>query len=147
MVGHNMSATQTVLWSRVLDRLADKERRPKLIVMDPRRTATAKEADVHIAPKIGTNVAVLNGIQALMFEAGHVNEDFIAKHTVGGDKLREIVKEYTPEKVEEISGVPADTLRAAAKILGETPTLLSTALQGVYQSNQATSAACQVNLS
>src|SRR5436305_14742428 len=56
-----------------------------------------------------------------------------------------MVQAYSPERVEDISGVPRAKLRAAAKILGTTPTLVSTVLQGVYQSNQATAAACQVN--
>jgi ferredoxin-nitrate reductase len=52
---------------------------------------------------------------------------------------------YPPERVEELSGVPAATLRAAAEVIGKSKRLLSTALQGVYQSNQATAAACQIN--
>lgn len=67
MVGHNMAATQTVLWSRILDRLAGPDP-PKLIVVDSRRSASARKATVHLAPKIGTNMAILNGIQHLLFE-------------------------------------------------------------------------------
>lgn len=56
LVGHNMASTDTVLWSRLLDRRRGANP-PKLIVVDPRRTATAQEADLHLAPRIGTNVA------------------------------------------------------------------------------------------
>ncbi|KAK5429274.1 hypothetical protein LTR55_012481, partial [Exophiala xenobiotica] len=66
MVGHNMSATQTVLWSRILDRL-DGPDPPKLIVVDPRTSDTAKKATLHLAPRIGTNLALLNGIQHCLF--------------------------------------------------------------------------------
>jgi len=144
LVGHNMAATQTVLWSRILDRL-EGPNPPKIIVIDPRVSATAKEATVHISPKVGTNLAVLNGLIKLLFDGEYEDKEFIEKHTVGIEELRQKVEQYTPEHVEQISGVPVDTLKKAAKILGESKTLLSTALQGVYQSNQATASACQIN--
>lgn len=144
MVGHNVSATQTVLWTRMLDRLAGPNP-PKLIVVDPRKSNTAKEATVHLAPRIGTNMAVLNGIQHLLFKNGWINEDYCKKHVVGLEELRQKVEKYTPELVEEYSNVPAKLLIEAAEIIGTTKSMLSTALQGVYQSNQATASACQVN--
>lgn len=144
MVGHNMSATQTVLWSRILDRLEGPDP-PCLIVVDPRLSDSAKRATVHLAPKIGTNMALLNGIQHLMFRNGWINEDYLSKHVVNVENLRVKVRSYTPEKVEKITGVPKAQLEEAAKIIGTTESLLSTCLQGVYQSNQATASACQVN--
>src|SRR5205085_8347640 len=80
MVGHNMAATDTVLWMRVLDRRRG-ERPPRLIVIDPRATATAKEADIHLAPRAGTNVALLNGILHLIIENGWIDPAFIEAHT------------------------------------------------------------------
>jgi anaerobic selenocysteine-containing dehydrogenase len=144
MAGHNMAATQTVLWSRVLDRRAS-DNPPKLVVIDPRKTWTAQEADVHLAPRVGTNVALMNGLLNLVIEAGNIDEDFIEEHTVGFEKLEETVREYTPERVERITGVPAKTLRAAARLLGSAERLFSTVLQGFYQSHQATAASVQVN--
>lgn len=143
-VGHNIASQQTVLWMRILDRRRGPNP-PKLIVIDPRETATAKEADVHLALKVGTNVPVLNGLLNLMIEAGQINQEYIEAHTVGFEKLKKTVSKWTPERVEQVSGVPAEKLRAAAEILGTTNTLVSTALQGVYQSMQATAAACQIN--
>uniref|UniRef100_A0A093XDL3 Nitrate reductase n=1 Tax=Talaromyces marneffei PM1 TaxID=1077442 RepID=A0A093XDL3_TALMA len=144
MVGHNVSNTQTVLWSRMLDRL-DGPNPPELIVVDPRRSDTAKRATVHLAPKIGTNMALLNGIQHLLFANDWVDEEFVSKHVVGLEQLKKTVEKYTPEHVEEITGVPQSQLKEAARIIGTTKSLLSTALQGVYQSNQATASACQIN--
>ncbi|GAB3860210.1 nitrate reductase [Hymenobacter terrigena] len=144
LVGHNMASQQTVLWARILDRLASPNP-PKLVVIDPRRTFTAEQATVHLAPRAGTNVAVLNGLLRLLIENGHVNYDFIENHTVGFEELVKTVGKWTPERVEALTGVPADQLRAAADILGTCQTLVSTALQGVYQSMQATAAAVQVN--
>lgn len=144
LVGHNMAETQTVLWARVLDRLAG-PRPQKLVVIDPRLTPTARAADVHLAPRLGTNVAVLNGLLHLLIKAGHIDRDFLARHTVGFERLEQVVRGYPPERVQAITGISPTKLRAAARILGTVPTLVSTVLQGVYQSNQATAAACQVN--
>ena len=144
MVGHNMAATQTVLWSRILDRL-ESSNPPKLIVVDPRLSECAKRATVHLAPRIGTNLALLNGIQNLLFSNGWVNDEFVENHTVGRQELHEKVERYTASMVEEITGVSAANIEKAANILGNTKSLLSTCLQGVYQSNQATASACQVN--
>ena len=144
LIGHNVANTQTVLWMRMLDRLAGPNP-PKLVVVDPRETHTAREATVHLAPRLGTNVAVMNGLLHLIVDAGQIDEAFIAEHTIGYEQLAERVRSYTPARVEEITGTPQAKLREAAEILGTTPTLVSTALQGVYQSNQATAAAVQVN--
>jgi anaerobic selenocysteine-containing dehydrogenase len=142
--GHNIASQQTVLWTRILDRLAGPNP-PKLIVIDPRNTFTAQKATVHLAPRVGTNVAVMNGLLNLIIQANAIDEAYISDHTVGFDKLQHIVTKYTPEKVEAITGIPADTLREAAHILSTTRTLVSTVLQGFYQSMQATAAAVQVN--
>ncbi|ONF95738.1 Nitrate reductase [Sphingomonas jeddahensis] len=144
LVGHNMAATDTVLWMRILDRLAAPDP-PKLIVIDPRHTATAEKADVHLAPKVGTNLALLNGLLHLLIDGGHADHSFIDAHTRGFDVLTEIVREYTPGRVEEITHVHPADLRRAADIIAASKGLVSTCLQGVYQSNQATATACQVN--
>jgi anaerobic selenocysteine-containing dehydrogenase len=143
-VGHNVAEVQTVLWSRILDRRRG-PKPPKLVVIDPRTTATAKEADVHLALKLGTNVAVLNGLLNLIIENGKIDTEFINQHTVGFEFLRDTVALWKPERVEKVSGVPTDKLRMAADILGKAKSLVSSVLQGVYQSNQATAAAVQVN--
>jgi ferredoxin-nitrate reductase len=143
-VGHNIASQQTVLWARMLDRL-DGANPPKLVVVDPRRTETAKRADVHLALKVGTNVALLNGLLHLILKAGHVNRCFIDEHTKGFEKLEKTVEPWTPGLSSQITGVPENLIREAAEILGTAPRLVSTVLQGVYQSNQATAAALQVN--
>lgn len=143
-VGHNIASQQTVLWMRILDRLAGPNP-PKLIVIDPRATYTAEKATVHLAPRVGTNIPVMNGLLNLIIQSGRTDNGYIEAHTVGFEELKAIVSKWPPERVEAISGVPADKLRAAAEILASTNTLVSTVLQGVYQSMQATAAAVQVN--
>lgn len=143
-IGHNVAEAQTVLWSRILDRRRG-PKPPKLVVIDPRATPTAKEADVHLAPKLGTNVAVMNGLLNLIIENGQIDQEFINQHTVGFEFLRDTVALWAPARVEQISGVAGEKLRAAADLLGSAKSLVSSVLQGVYQTNQATAAAVQVN--
>jgi ferredoxin-nitrate reductase len=143
-VGHNTASQQTVLWSRILDRLSG-SKPPKLIVIDPRNTYTAEKADIHLAPKLGTNVPLLNGLLNLIIKAGHIDQNYIQRNTVGFDQLKEMASRWSPKRVEEVTGVPASKLKAAAAILGTTETLVSTTLQGVFQSMQATAAAVQIN--
>jgi anaerobic selenocysteine-containing dehydrogenase len=142
--GHNVAETQTVLWMRMLDRL-EGPNPPKLIVADPRLTVPAKRADVHLAVKNGTNMALMNGILHEVIENGHLDWEFIREHTYGFEELKSTVAEYPPEKVAEICEVPAGQIREAARIIGEARALFSTVLQGFYQSMSATAAACQVN--
>src|SRR4051812_4217214 len=144
LVGTNMAETQTVLWTGVPARLAGPNP-PKLIVVDPRKTPTAKPADIHLRPRAGTNVALLNGILHLLIAGGYADEAFVGKHTVGFEHLADTVKNYPPKVVKEITGVSEALLRKAADTIGMSQTLVSCVLQGVYQSNQATAAACQVN--
>jgi ferredoxin-nitrate reductase len=143
-VGHNIAETHTVLWMRILDRLYGPGR-PRLVVVDPRRTKVAAEADVHLPIRSGTNLALLNGIQHELIHNGWIDRGFVDEHTVGFDKLQQTVADYPPERVAEICGVPADDIRAAARIIGTGQRVVSTCLQGVYQSHQATAAACQIN--
>ncbi len=144
MIGHNMAETHTVLWARVLDRLQGGDR-PRLVVVDPRPTTAAREADVHLAIRNGTNAALLNGIQHELIVQDRVDHAFVEEHTVGFETLRRQVREYPPERVAEICGVRAEDVVEAARILGSGQRLVSTCLQGVYQSHQATASACQVN--
>jgi anaerobic selenocysteine-containing dehydrogenase len=142
--GHNIASQQTVLWSRILDRLAGASP-PKIIVIDPRKTFTAEKATVHLSPRVGTNIPVINGLLNLVIQSGNVDHHFINQHTVGYDELVKVVSKWTPEKVEQVSGVPAIKLKEAGRLLAETKNLVSTVLQGFYQSMQATAAAVQVN--
>ncbi len=143
-VGHNIASTDTVLWMRVLDRRRGPNP-PKLIVIDSRETATAREADIHLAPRLGTNVALLNAILNVIIREGWTDQSFIEEHTVGFEELKKVVGDYPPERGAAISGVPAQLIEAAARLIGDAKTLVSTCLQGIYQSNQATAAAVQVN--
>ncbi|MFJ7262805.1 molybdopterin oxidoreductase family protein [Streptomyces globosus] len=142
--GHNIAETQPVQWMRILDRL-DGPDPPRLVCVDPRPTRVALRADVHLAPRAGTNVALLNALLHEVVRTGRTDPAYIAAHTVGFDELAEAVRPCTPRWAARICDVPARAVEEAAELLGTAERLLSTVLQGVYQSHQATAAAVQVN--
>jgi anaerobic selenocysteine-containing dehydrogenase len=144
LFGHNVAETQVSLWSRMLDRRRGADP-PRMLCVDPRPTPVAREADVHLAPRSGTNVALMNGLLAEVIANGWVDERYVADHTLGFDELCATVEPYTPRRVAEICDIAPARLVDAAELLGTSDRLLSTVLQGFYQSNQATAAACQVN--
>lgn len=99
---------------------AIRERGGKVVVFDPRRTETAELADEHIFVRPGTDafvlLAMLNVIEEEdLFAFGHLGEHLDGLHTI-----REIAGRYRPEDVAEITGVPADTLRAVARAFATT---------------------------
>ena len=100
---------------------------------------------MHLQVKTGTNLALMNGLLREVIEGGWVDHEYVSAHTIGFDALGQTVMEYPPERVAEICGVPAEQIREAARIIGESERLLSTVLQGFYQSQGATAASCQVN--
>lgn len=144
LFGHNVAETQTVLWQRILDRLVG-DNPPELICVDPRVTPVAAHATVHLAPRPGTNLALMNGLLHELIANNWFDERYVSEHTVGFDALHTTVAGYRPARVAEICGVAEEDLRRAAQMIGTTTGLVSTVLQGFYQSHQATAAAVQVN--
>lgn len=142
--GHNVAETQTVLWARMLDRRAGPNP-PAMLAVDPRATPVAREADVHLAIRNGTNLALMNAIVNGLIGADRIDADYVSAHTVGFDDLVRTVASCTPAGAAEICGVEARDIEAAIDLIASSDRLLSTVLQGFYQSNQATAAACQVN--
>ncbi|NEV89410.1 nitrate reductase [Streptomyces tendae] len=144
LFGHNIAETQPVQWMRLLDRLEGADP-PRLLCVDPRPTRVAEHAAVHLAPRGGTNVALLNALLHETIRHERIDRDFIAAHTVGFDELAARIADCTPEWAAEICDVPAARIEEAAELVGTADALVSTVLQGVYQSHQATAAAVQVN--
>ncbi|MFF0864077.1 molybdopterin oxidoreductase family protein [Nonomuraea sp. NPDC003560] len=142
--GHNVAETQVVLWDRMLDRRRG-PRPPAMIAVDPRATPVAREADVHLPVRSGTNLALMNALIHRLIERGWHDRRYVEEHTIGFERLCRVVEQCPPERAAEICDVPVALIEQAAEILGTSERLVSTVLQGFYQSNQATAAACQVN--
>jgi assimilatory nitrate reductase catalytic subunit len=88
-----------------------------LAVVDPRRTRTAEQADVHLQPVPGADLALANGLLHTVIAAGLCDEAYIAARTTGFDEVRRTVAGYWPERVEQVTGVPAAQLRLVAERL------------------------------
>jgi ferredoxin-nitrate reductase len=142
--GHNVAETQTVLWARMLDRLEGTDP-PLHVSVDPRRTEVARRSTVHLPIRPGTNVALLNGLLHEVIRNGWVDHEWVDTHTRGYEALEKTVAAYPPDRVAQICDVPAADVARAAEIFGTASRVVSTVLQGLYQSHQATAAAVQVN--
>lgn len=99
-----------------------KKRGGKLVVIDPARTQTAKLADRHLAPRPGTDAALLLAVVHVLFDEGLVDLGANAEHVVGVEQVRALVADFAPEAVEQACGVGADEVRELARELAAAPT-------------------------
>ena len=91
----------------------------KLVVVDPRSTQLARAADIHLAVKPGTDVAVALAIHRFLFANGFADEAFLREHTTGADRLRERAEPWTFARAAEVAGIDAATLEQAARLYAE----------------------------
>jgi anaerobic selenocysteine-containing dehydrogenase len=100
-----------------------RKRGGKLTVIDPARTRTAQLADRHIAPRPGTDAALLFGVVHTLFEEGLVTPGLggLGEHVNGLEELRELAAGFSPEAVAEHCGVPADEIRTLAREISASP--------------------------
>ena len=105
--GTNTLTANPHLWPFVLQA---RERGATVIAIDPIRTRTAAQCDEWLAIRPGTDAALALGMMHVLFERGLEDNEFIAAHTVGIDRLRERAREYTPAYVSTITGIPAETI-------------------------------------
>jgi anaerobic selenocysteine-containing dehydrogenase len=97
----------------------------RLVVVDPRATSLARQADMHLAVKPGTDLPVALALHRYLFEGGHADEQFLAAHTTGGEKLRERASVWTIERAADVAGIDAAQLSQLAELYAVTsPALL-----------------------
>jgi len=114
IIGSNTSEAHPLVASRIMK--AREERGARLVVIDPRETQMARLADLYLRFRPGTDVAVINGLMNVIISEGLQDQKYVAERTEGYEEMKAVVEEYTPQRVEEISGIPADGLREAARI-------------------------------
>ncbi len=88
----------------------------KLIVVDPRRIKLVDICHLWLRPKVGTNVAWLNGLMNVIINENMQDQEYINQRTTGYEELKKIVSKYTPDHVAGITGIPAKDLVAAARL-------------------------------
>ncbi|WP_072690481.1 bifunctional nitrate reductase/sulfite reductase flavoprotein subunit alpha [Rhodococcus marinonascens] len=146
VIGANMADCHPILFLRMMDRI---KAGAKLIVVDPRRSATADKANLFMQITPGTDLALLNGLLHLLVKNGHTDPEFIAEFTEGWEVMPEFLEEYTPEKVAEITGIPEADIRTAAQWIGEAANWMSCWTMGLNQSTHGTwntNAICNLHL-
>ncbi|MCP5100202.1 MAG: molybdopterin-dependent oxidoreductase [Chloroflexi bacterium] len=117
----------------------------QLIVIDPRCTRTAKLADWHLAPHPGTDGALALGMAHILLRDGLHNEDWLRANTVGWPQLRDLLAEYNPERIEQITGIAAVDIEKLAHMYGRLqPSLIKIAdgLQRNHNGGQTVRAIC-----
>jgi len=112
-IGTNTTENHPVIGAKVKRAT---RRGTKLIVIDPREIDLVKYADIWLRQNPGTDVAVFNGLMNVIINEGLYAKDYVKDRTEGFDALKKMVEKYTPEKVEKISGIPAEDLKKAARM-------------------------------
>jgi formate dehydrogenase alpha subunit len=118
LIGANPTEAHPVAGARLKQAVL---RGAKLIVADPRNIELARYANVHLALKPGSNVALVNALGHVLLEEKLFDKDFIEAHTEGFREIRTFLKDYSPEKIAEITGLNPEDIRRAAHIYGKSP--------------------------
>ena len=112
--GCDLSQTAPLDWQRLKKRRDAGE--VKIIILDPRKTSMGVDSDIWLQLRPGTDTAVLMGMMNIIIREGLIDEKFVNDWTFGFEELKNRVQEYTPEKVEEITWIPKETLIEAARM-------------------------------
>jgi assimilatory nitrate reductase catalytic subunit len=130
LVGSNVAETMPPFMSHLA---RQREAGGTLIVIDPRRTATAAAADLHLQPQPGTDLALANGLLHLAVENGLVDSDYVASRTTGFEAVLARCGTWWPSRVERVTGVSESDLRRAVHLLGEAATAMVLTARGAEQ--------------
>ena len=114
--GHNPAETAPVLFGQYIEK-AILDNNVPVIVIDPRSTRGHKYASLHLKPYPGTDLAVALAMLNVVISEDLYDKEFVQERTTGFEQLRDSVKDYTPEWAEKISGVAADDIRKAARLI------------------------------
>ncbi|GAB3547587.1 nitrate reductase [Noviherbaspirillum agri] len=137
IVGSNTAYAHPILYRRI-EEARRKNPDLKLIVADPRRTDTARDADLFLPILPGTDVALFNGMLHICLWEDLVDTAFIDAHTEGFADLKRTVRDYTPKYVADTCGISEEDLVRAARWFGESNASLSLYCQGLNQSASGT---------
>ncbi|MFI2199891.1 molybdopterin oxidoreductase family protein [Streptomyces sp. NPDC020192] len=135
LVGSNLAETMppSLRFFREL-----RENGGKLIVVDPRRTRTAEQADLHLAPRPGTDLALALGLLHLVVAEGRTDEAYIRERTSGWTEARAAAMAHWPEHVERITGVSVPQLREAVRLFCEPEAAMVLTARGPEQQSKGT---------
>ncbi|PZW02043.1 assimilatory nitrate reductase catalytic subunit [Micromonospora phaseoli] len=130
LVGANPAETMPPLMRWLTEQ---RERGGRLIVIDPRVTATARQADLHLQALPGTDLAVANALLHIALTEGYVDADYIATRTAGFTAVRRTVASWWPARAEALSGVPVADLEETARALATAQRAIILTARGAEQ--------------
>ncbi|MET0533459.1 MAG: molybdopterin-dependent oxidoreductase [Steroidobacter sp.] len=136
LVGSNTAWCHPILFQRIVQA---RQQNPelKVVVIDPRRTATCDIADLHLPVRAGTDVWLFNGLLAYLDSHGHANREFIANHTRGADETLRVAHE-SAQSVPETCGIDVATLNEFYALFAGRRRVITAFSQGVNQSSAGT---------
>lgn len=137
IAGSNTAYAHPILYRRI-EQARENNPALKVIVVDPRRTDTARDADLHLAILPGTDVALFHGMLHLCLWEDLIDTQFIAEHTEGFAELKQTVRDFTPAFTAQICGIAEKDLIQAAHWFGQSKAALSLYCQGLNQSSAGT---------
>ena len=146
VIGANMADCHPILFLRLMARV---KAGAKLIVVDPRRNATADKANLFLQIKPGSDLLLLNGLLHLLHKNGHTDPAFIAEFTEGWEVMPDFLESYTPDYVATHTGLSEAAIRQAARWIGEAGEWMSCWTMGLNQSTHGTwntNALCNLHL-
>ena len=146
IIGANLAECHPIAYNR-FRKHHKKNPKVKSIVVDPRRTATAEDADLHLAIRPGTDIDLLNGIAHLLLRWGKIDTVFIDECTAGFPEVAAVIERYTPQIVADRCGISAREIETAARWWSESARVLSLWSMGMNQSSEGTAKVrCLINL-
>ena len=132
LVGSNLCIAHPILWERVLRN----PHKPRIIVIDPRKTETAMAATDHLALKPKSDLTLFYGLAHLLIRHGWIKRDFLDAHTQGFDEFVGFVREFTPERTAAETGIDEEALFTAAYAIGTGKRVSFWWTMGVNQSHE-----------
>ncbi|MBW4600427.1 MAG: nitrate reductase [Calothrix sp. FI2-JRJ7] len=137
LIGTNAAECHPIAFNR-LAKYHKKNRKVKMIVVDPRRTQTAEAADLHLAIRPGTDIDLMNGMAHLLMRWGCLDTGFIDECTSNFPAFAEVIRHYSPDVVARTCGITIEDLATAARYWADSKNVLSLWSMGVNQSSEGT---------
>lgn len=132
--GYNPAESHPIVARRIVKA---REKGAKIVVVDPRITESSRVSDLWLPIKGGTNMALVNGFNHVLINEGLCNKDYIDKYTEGFEEFKKTLEKYTPEYVEKITTVPAESIRKAMEMYASAKSPMILYGMGVCQFGQA----------
>ena len=142
-IGSNLPEQHPVIYWRM--REARERRNFPLIVVDPRVTMLAQNADMHLPIRPGTDVALLNGLAHVILKEGLQDKAYIESHTEGYEAFSELVQQYDPLTTSRITGIDEDTIRNVARLYAGAGKAMTLWTMGINQSTHGSDGVVAIN--